>query len=120
VNWLANLAVGEQCLSEPTISGDGNINLSTDEGRVYAFTPKGKPLCAPYDNGGTAFASAPAIEVEGNLYVLAADGHVISLTKKLGLRWSYDLGAPAVASSLAIGNDGTLYIGGTNKLVGLK
>ena len=50
------------------------------------------------------------------MYLLTEDGQVMSLTKKLHLKWSHSLGAASPVGGLAIGNDGSLYAGGTGTL----
>ena len=75
---------------------------------------------ATYTLPSGTFASSPVVDADGRVYALSTTGKVYCLSKKLGFKWSYDLGAPASFCELAIGNDGTLYVGGTNKLVALK
>lgn len=118
--WASIMTDASRCIGALAIAGDGNIYVSTNGGRVHAFTPGGWEPYAAYSSPGTQFRSPPVIDGDGNLFLLTAGGSVIALTKKLFLRWSYDLGAAAGTSGLALGNDGTLYAGGTNKLVGLK
>jgi len=111
-----------QIVGAPAFGPDGNVYFSTSAGQVWCYTPApglGR-IYAPYDDPSVQFVSPPVIDGDGFLYLLTADGRMLSLTKKLFSRYSYPLGTTAAACNLAIGNDGTLYIGGTKKLVGLK
>ena len=122
LKWKANFAAGESCMAAPAIALNGNIYISTNMGRVYAFTPAGGPLFPPGGEGEATFLTPPLIDADENLYLLNTLGHVISLTSKLHSRWSYAIGAaPSLRPcGLALGSDGTLYVGGTNKLLALK
>jgi hypothetical protein len=118
--WASDMTDSTQGIGAPAIASDGTIYVSTDTGSVHAFNPSGWEPYTAYSDPGISFRSSPVIDGYGNLFLLTSDGHVVSLTKKLVLRWSYYLGAAASACALAIGNDGTLYVGGTNRLVALK
>jgi hypothetical protein len=118
--WMVDMLDSTQAIGAPAIAADGNIYVSTDRGSVHAFTPGGWEPYTAYSDPGVAFCSPPLIDGNGNLFVLTTSGYVVSLTKKLVLRWSYFLGGAAQSCSLALGNDGTLYVGGTKKLVALQ
>jgi hypothetical protein len=114
--------VAGQIVGAPAFGPDGNVYFSTSAGQVWCYTPAPGlvQIYPPYDNPSVQFVSAPVIDGDGFLYLLTADGRMLSLTRKLFFRYSYPLGSTATACNLAIGNDGTLYAGGTKKLVGLK
>jgi outer membrane protein assembly factor BamB len=118
--WMSDMVDSLSGIGAPAIAGDGNIYISTDKGSVHAFTPAGWEPYTAYSDPSAQFVSPPTIDGDGNLFLLTYDGRVVSLTKKLFLRWSYNLGSVASPCGLALGNDGTLYVGGTSKLVAFR
>lgn len=119
LKWGNELA-SEWAIGAPAIDADGNLFVSTGGGHVHAYAKGGWDLFPAYYDPTASFVSPPVIDGAGNLYLLTADGRVISLTRKLYLRWSKSLGSAGYPSTMAIGNDGTLYVGGANKVTGFK
>lgn len=120
VNLWADYSLGNHIVGAPAVGTDGNIYLSTDQGRVYAYSPLGYRLYTPYEDPGAVFVTPPALEADGRVYVVSQAGTVYCLTKKLYLSWSYPLGEPCSNGSIAIGNNGMLYVGGVKKLTGFQ
>jgi outer membrane protein assembly factor BamB len=104
------------------LGADGSILVGGDEGRLYALDPATgatrwsygtlNALPVPPAVAGNGLIYLPSND--GNVYVLAANGQLLS---KINLD-----GATFDVSSPAIGADGTVYIGtrGSNTLYALK
>ena len=117
-NVLWKTELGARLLGTPALGTDGTIYVTTEDGRVAAYTTAGL-LRWTYRTGGTLHAG-PVVGAndlvyvaagDSLVYVLGAEGNVLGTFKTLaGLR------APP-----ALGADGRLYIpGGDKRLYALR
>ncbi|UCF13480.1 MAG: PQQ-like beta-propeller repeat protein [Thermoplasmatales archaeon] len=95
----------------PVIDNDGTIYIGADE--FYAVYPNGT-LKWKYDVPYRIFASAPAIDENGIVYVgtiWAMPNYLYAFYTNNGtVKWAYDVGN-SIESSPAIGDDGIIYFG---------
>ncbi|MAG37732.1 MAG: hypothetical protein CL878_15965 [Dehalococcoidia bacterium] len=110
VRWQTDL--GSRVLSTPALATDGTIYLTTEDGRVAAYTSAGS-LRWTYQTGGS-LRTSPIVGANALVYVSAGDslvyvlgaaGNVVGTFKTLDGVWA----------SPALGADGRLYVGGRDK-----
>lgn len=111
--WTANInTTAPTFYGNPVIGPDGTIYQGSDEtdAKLYAFSPSGSAQWTKELNSGVY--GAPAIDAEGNLYVVTLTGGVYSFTPAGTQRWAVTSGGN-ISSSVALSADGkTLYYAG--------
>jgi len=90
----------------PSISADGRIHLSCEDGNVYALDANGLLLWS-YDTN-SPLLSSPTIGLDGSVFVGAENGTLFAIDVNGNLRWTHSTGGP-IYSSPAVSADGSIY-----------
>ncbi|MCR8630313.1 PQQ-binding-like beta-propeller repeat protein [Paenibacillus radicis (ex Xue et al. 2023)] len=97
-----------EVFSSPAIGGDGTIFAGgSDNRRLYAINPDGKPKWDYITEGATVFS--PAVGSDGTIYVGATGGNLYAIKPNGVKKWTFST-QPIVASPL-IGSEGSIYAG---------
>ncbi len=110
VRWQTDL--GARVPGTPALGTDGTIYLTTEDGRVAAYTSTGE-LRWTYQTGGT-LRTSPAVGANGLVYVAASDSLVYVLGTEGNVVGTFKTLA-GLRASPALGSDGRLYVGGGDK-----
>jgi outer membrane protein assembly factor BamB len=101
--------------AEPAFAPDGTIYLSSPEGvfsgalgTLRAIDSDGSPQWMFMMNSYSG--SAPAIGVDGTIYVGSGEGVLYAVNPDSTLKWLFEIGG-AIRSSPGIGANGTIYFG---------
>ena len=103
--------------SSPAIGADGTIYVGSQDGNLYAISPRGAKKWT--FETGSPIGSSPAIGADGTIYVGSGDRYLYAISADGKKRWAYQTGE-AVYSSPAIGRDGTVYVVSAGKLYAIS
>lgn len=117
---LWKFQTGEGIESSPTIDDKGNIYFGSHDGYLYSITKSGelrwKTKVADQVMKGDyghliGTASSPAIDSDGNVYLISMDQYLFSINKEGEINWRFPISVRFDSwSSPAIDEDGTIYI----------
>lgn len=97
-------------LGGPAIDDQGNVYVSSQDGRVHCFAPDGS-LNWIFSGATDWMESAPTIGADGTVYAGSWDGVLYAIDGANGsLKWSFATGAVLIGSP-AVGSDGTVFMG---------
>ena len=106
VRWFAETS--GPIWSSPVIGLDGTVYVTTLDGWLYAFSPKGRERWR-LELGGI-IAASPAIAADGTIYV-GNNRYLYAIAPEGKIRWKGYLGQ-LTSTSPMIAPDGTVYVGG--------
>lgn len=101
--------------SSPAVGAQGAVFFGSLDRNLYAVSPSGTQLWAPFPTDGPVYSS-PAIDEEGTIYVGSDDFRVYAVRSDGKLKWSYPTGG-YVRSSPALGANGAIYVGSFDRSV---
>ncbi|HEY5001095.1 MAG TPA: PQQ-binding-like beta-propeller repeat protein, partial [Candidatus Cryosericum sp.] len=124
-HWIISASV-----SSPAISSDGTIYVASWDGYLSAVNSDGTlkwtfktgwPSAGPFQNllkkppawmtaGLDEITSAPAISMEGTIYIGSNNNYLYALNADGTLKWKFETG-DGIFSSPRISSDGTVYVG---------
>ncbi|MCX6356187.1 MAG: PQQ-binding-like beta-propeller repeat protein [Candidatus Aureabacteria bacterium] len=96
-------ATGDDVLSSPVISSDGNVYAGSNDNTIYALTSAGAIIWT-YTTGGDVLA-APVVGCTEQVYIGSADGKFYAFNSVGGLRWTYTGQGWASSAALVSGLD---------------
>lgn len=108
ITWSQPIAASPIWSPSPIIGRD-RIVIGDSEGVVHSFNLSGPDWS--YQTGG-AIGNAPALSLDGTVYVKAQDGKLYAIDANGKLRWSGTIGEGN--GSPKIGPDGSIYAGGSD------
>jgi outer membrane protein assembly factor BamB len=108
--WKANVGIYNK--SSPALDTNGNIYLTTWDGRLLALSPDGTHRWQ-FKFGGES-VSSPAIDAAGSIYFGSRNKSVYSVAPDGKKRWRFPTGG-WVDASPALGGDGAVYFGSWDK-----
>ena len=107
-----NVQVGDHNESSPALDTNGNIYVTTTEGKLFAINPDGATRWS-YKFGFES-VSTPAIGDDGTIYFGCRNRRFYAVAPAGKLRWSFPTGN-WVDASPALGTNGTVYFGSWDK-----
>jgi outer membrane protein assembly factor BamB len=110
--WHVNYNLAKGTQSSPAIAKDGTVYLGMFDGRLVAYTTKGKTHWE--FRTGSEIHSSPAVGPDGTVYFGSRDRNLYAVGPDGKLKWKFATGG-WVDSSPGIGKDGTLYAGSWDK-----
>lgn len=99
IKWIGRLGLSGFVFAQAVGAAEGNSSAPTNFWSVSLG----------YHN-----ESSPALDPDGNIYVITLAGKLFSLHPDGTTRWQYDFGFEATATP-AVGTDGTIYFGSRNR-----
>jgi outer membrane protein assembly factor BamB len=95
--------------STPAVGLDGNIYVTSENGRLSALSPETGDLLWQVQTGGPLRAS-PMVDASGRIFIGSQDHYLYCLDPDGSIRWQHQLGGE-IDSTGAIGPDGSYYTG---------
>jgi outer membrane protein assembly factor BamB len=113
VKWAENIAATAASADTPSpvINSQGQVVIGDYAGWVRAFYPT-EDLAWSYHAGNGPIANAPAVALDGTVYVKSGDGVLYAINSDGTLKWSDAVGDGN--GSPKIGMDGRVYVGGSD------
>jgi outer membrane protein assembly factor BamB len=103
-------------LGGPAIDQQGDVYVSSQDGRVYAYTAQGT-LKWIFQGPTDWMESAPTIGPDGTVYAGSWDGRLYAIDGTSGsLKWAFSTGG-VLTGSPAVGADGTIFIGSNDSFL---
>jgi len=113
--WENQLFQGSVTFNSPVFSPDGSFNVTSTTG-LYNVSPSQTINWSQSYPGTSGCSSAPAIDMDGTLYVHSDNG-ILHAYNSHGIQiWSVSVPGTSM-SSPAIGSTGVIYIGSDNHLL---
>lgn len=102
------LQTGADIWSTPVVSADGSIYLGSNDGRLYAISPRGEVKWKVAL--GRQVKTTPALSADGTIYAGGDDGSLYALSPDGKVRWRAKLAEGALTSP-APAPDGSIVVG---------
>lgn len=113
IAWTASIAATpvDQWVPSPVVGRKGRIYTGDAAGTLRAFGADGSLLWS-HQAGAAALVHAPALAVDGTVYVKSEDGNLYAITEDGAPKWTASPGAGGGPPK--VGDDGRIYVGGSD------
>jgi outer membrane protein assembly factor BamB len=95
------------------VAGDGTLIIADGNQTVSCFDPVTQSFRWQYASG-SPISAAPAVGVDGTVFLGSQDGQLHALNADGSLRWRFRTGGQ-IQSSPAVGSDGVVYFGSDDR-----